>query len=61
MHKRIFIIAGEPSGDYLGSNLIKDIKDLTNNKSYELLCDYTERQIAIIKAGGLLAYTKETN
>lgn len=32
MHKRIFIIAGEPSGDYLGSNLIKDIKDLTNNK-----------------------------
>ena len=37
------------------------LKDLTNNKSYELLCDYTERQIAIIKAGGLLAYTKETN
>lgn len=32
MHKRIFIIAGEPSGDYLGSNLIKDIKELTNGK-----------------------------
>ena len=34
------------------------LKDLTNGKSYELLSDYTERQIAIIKAGGLLAYTK---
>lgn len=32
MHKRIFIIAGEPSGDYLGSRLIKDLRELTNNK-----------------------------
>lgn len=32
MRKRIFIIAGEPSGDYLGSKLIKDLRELTNNK-----------------------------
>lgn len=31
MHKRVFIIAGEPSGDYIGSKLIKDLRELTNN------------------------------
>lgn len=30
--KKIFIIAGEPSGDYLGSRLLQDLKVLTNNK-----------------------------
>lgn len=30
--KKIFIIAGEPSGDYLGSRLLHDLKVLTNNK-----------------------------
>ena len=29
-----------------------------NGKEYKLLCSYTQRQIDILKAGGLLAYTK---
>ncbi len=37
------------------------LENLTSGKKYELACDYTERQIAIIKAGGLLAYTKISN
>lgn len=37
------------------------VKDETINKSFEVLCNYTERQQLIIKAGGLLAYTKESN
>jgi aconitate hydratase len=30
----------------------------TNNKEYKLSCSFTQRQIDILKAGGLLAYTK---
>lgn len=32
MKKKVFIIAGEPSGDYLGSRLIKDLKGLMSSK-----------------------------
>ena len=35
------------------------MKNLTNNKEYVLVCSFTERQKAILKAGSLLAYTKE--
>ncbi len=35
------------------------LKNATTNKEYALNCNYTERQIKILKAGGLLAYTKE--
>ena len=31
----------------------------TKNQEYTLLCSFTDRQKAILKAGGLLAYTKE--
>ncbi len=37
------------------------LENLTSGKKYELRCDYTKRQIDIIKAGGLLAYTKISN
>ena len=33
------------------------LDDLTTGKSYELICDFTERQKDMLKAGGLLAYT----
>ena len=33
----------------------------TTGKEYKLLCAFTDRQISILKAGGLLAYTKESN
>ncbi len=36
------------------------LKNLTLNKEIKLKCAFTERQIAIIKAGGLLAYTKNS-
>ena len=36
------------------------LKNLTLNKEIKLKCTFTERQIAIIKAGGLLAYTKNS-
>ena len=29
-----------------------------DGEEIELVCEYTERQIAILKAGGLLPYTK---
>lgn len=32
MHKKIFIVAGEPSGDYLGGKLINDLCKLTNDR-----------------------------
>ncbi len=35
------------------------LKNETSGESIELSCDFTERQKAILKAGGLLAYTKE--
>ncbi len=36
-----------------------ELKDETNGITFTLLCSFTERQKAILKAGGLLAYTKE--
>ena len=33
------------------------LDDLTTGKSFELVCDFTERQKDMLKAGGLLAYT----
>ena len=36
------------------------LKNLTNNKEYTLSCSFTERQIQILKAGGLLSYTKNS-
>ncbi len=35
------------------------LTDETNGESIELCCNFTDRQIKILKAGGLLAYTKE--
>lgn len=35
------------------------LTDNSNGSSYTLLCSYTERQKAILKAGGLLPYTKQ--
>ncbi len=34
------------------------LKDLTTGQSFETVCNFTERQQEIIKAGGLLKYTK---
>ena len=36
------------------------LKNTDNGKEYKLNCSFTERQIEIIKAGGLLAYTKNS-
>ena len=35
------------------------LKNETTNEEFTLVCSFTERQKAILKAGGLLAYTKE--
>ncbi len=35
------------------------LEDLTTGKSCELVCDFTERQKDMLKAGGLLAYTAQ--
>lgn len=35
------------------------LENKTTGKIYELSCSFTERQIKILKAGGLLAFTKE--
>ena len=35
------------------------LKNNTTNETYKLECSFTDRQKAILKAGGLLAYTKE--
>jgi aconitate hydratase len=35
------------------------LKNETTGESFKLACAFTERQKAILKAGGLLAYTKE--
>ncbi len=35
------------------------LENKTTGKSFELCCSFTERQIKILKAGGLLAFTKE--
>ena len=33
------------------------LEDVTTGKAFELVCDFTERQKAMLKAGGLLAFT----
>ena len=35
------------------------LQDVTTGKAYPLCCDFTERQKAMLKAGGLLAYTAQ--
>ena len=35
------------------------LEDLTTGRSFQVSCDFTERQKKMLKAGGLLAYTKE--
>ena len=35
------------------------LEDKTTGESFNLVCSFTDRQKAIIKAGGLLQYTKE--
>lgn len=37
------------------------LRNLTTGETVELLCGFTPRQIAMLRAGGLLAYTKEEN
>ena len=54
-------------GDKLSLNNIYDgmdkgiivLKNETNGEEIELVCNFTDRQKSILKAGGLLAYTKE--
>ena len=35
------------------------LEDLTTGESFTLVCNFTERQKDILKAGGLLSYTKK--
>ena len=35
------------------------LENKTSGEKYELVCSFTERQKAILKAGGLLSYTRE--
>ena len=42
----------------LDSGTVK-LVNKTSGKNYNLSCSFTERQKAILKAGGLLKYTKE--
>ena len=37
------------------------LEDLTMGKSFELVCAFTQRQKDMLKAGGLLAYTKQVS
>ena len=46
------VFAGMDKGEII-------LKNETTGESFELVCSFTERQKAILKAGGLLAYTKE--
>ncbi|MBQ5816680.1 MAG: aconitate hydratase, partial [Oscillospiraceae bacterium] len=46
------IYAGMDSGEMT-------LENKTSGESYELVCSFTERQKAILKAGGLLSYTRE--
>ena len=46
------VFAGMDSGTVI-------LTDETTGKKYELACSFTERQKKILKAGSLLAYTKE--
>ncbi len=47
------VFSGMDSGEII-------LKDETSGESVSLSCDFTQRQKDILKAGGLLAYTKET-
>ncbi len=46
------VFAGMDKGEII-------LKNETTNEEYTLVCSFTERQKAILKAGGLLAFTKE--
>ncbi len=46
------IYAGMDSGEMI-------LENKTSGEKYELVCSFTERQKAILKAGGLLSYTRE--
>ena len=46
------IFAGMESGNIT-------LKDETTGESFNLTCSFTDRQKAILKAGGLLQFTKE--
>ncbi|NLF57778.1 MAG: aconitate hydratase, partial [Candidatus Hydrogenedens sp.] len=48
------IHAGLDAGEIL-------LEDLTAGKSFELVCAFTQRQKDMLKAGGLLAYTKQVS
>ena len=48
------VFAGMDTGDMI-------LRDETKGIEIPLTCSFTERQKAILKAGGLLAYTKESN
>ncbi len=50
------------SGVYAGMDAgVIVLRDETKGIDIPLVCSFTERQKAILKAGGLLAYTKESN
>ena len=46
------VYAGMDSGEII-------LKNITKEENYTLVCSFTDRQKAILKAGSLLAYTKE--
>ncbi|MBP3706170.1 MAG: aconitate hydratase, partial [Clostridia bacterium] len=46
------IFAGMESGTII-------LNDETTGQKFELVCSFTDRQKKILKAGGLLAFTKE--
>jgi len=37
------------------------LKDMTSGKEYPLVCEFTDRQKAILKAGSLLVYVGQGN
>jgi len=45
----------------LGHSDTLNIRDVSGNASYTLLCPFTDRQREILLAGGLLNYTKSNN
>ncbi|MDP8227948.1 MAG: hypothetical protein P9M15_00685, partial [Candidatus Electryoneaceae bacterium] len=49
-------ISGILEGLETGELWVENLKD---GKRYKLVAKFTERQIEILKAGGLLAYTRE--
>ena len=57
--------AKEADGNYYyyscvnGNMVFQAVKDETTGEEFALVCSFTERQKSILKAGGLLSYTKE--